>query len=87
MNTVLTLNHISFRQVQQPSPLLHLARELDPSCLMMWPAVALRPDFWTALTEELVFTIVAILKMQVSDVKVRTICLETRSKFYAMGVC
>jgi len=56
--------------VQQPSLLLHLAKELDPSCWMMWPAVALRPDFGTALTVELVFTIVAILKMPVSDVKV-----------------
>jgi len=56
--------------VQQPSLLLHLAKELDPSCWMMWPAVVLRPDFGTALTVELVFTIVAILKMPVSDVKV-----------------
>jgi len=63
-----TINYSS--QVQQPSPLLHLARELDPSCWMMWPAMALRPGFGTALTLELVFTIVAILKMPASDVKV-----------------
>ena len=56
--------------MQQPSPLLHLARELDPSCWMMWPALALRADFGTALTVELVFTIVLILKTLVSDVKV-----------------
>ena len=56
--------------MQQPSPLLHLAKELDPSCWMMWPAVALKPDFGTVLAVELVFTIVAILKMPVSDVKV-----------------
>ena len=85
MNTVLTLNHISFQQVQQPSPLLHLARELDPSCWMMWPAVALRPDFLTALTQELVLTIVSILKMLVSDVKVSYNCLhELKPEFSAM---
>ena len=68
--TVECVYMISSSQVQQPSPQLHLARELDPSCWMMWPAMALRPDFGTALTLELVFTIVPILKTLVSDVKV-----------------
>jgi len=56
-------------QVQQPSPLLPLARELDPSYWTMWVAVALKPDFGTALIMELVFTTVSMLKMPVSDVE------------------
>ena len=52
----------------------------------MWPAEVPRPDFLTALTVELAFTIVSILKMPVSDVKVWNISIGSKTEFSARNV-
>ena len=52
----------------------------------MWPVEAPRPDFLTALTMELAFTIVSILKMPVSDVKVCNISIGSKTEFSARNV-